>query len=69
MTKTFVKGFVVLFVVTYLCEHFVGVVTEVTAEGTLIGRVQILLHEAGSVDLIIRWLVQYFDGLSAVLFD
>ena len=50
-------------------KHSVCVAREVASEGSLICRVQVLLDEAGRIDLFIAGLVQYLDRTSTGLLD
>ena len=54
---------------TYLSKHLISVITEIRVELSSVCQVQILLHEAGCVNLIIAGLVQHLNRFYTVCFD
>ena len=54
---------------TYLSKHLIRVITEIRVELSSVCQVQILLHEASRVNLIIAWLVQHLNRFYTVCFD
>ena len=51
---------------TYLGKHFIRITAKVRIEALRTRRVQVLLHEARRINLVIIWLVLNLNGLATV---